>query len=101
MMPPYPILCYRQGCGRPAEYKLAARWSDGITGELKTYSLCCKECLPESFRESKRRQAQCRTAPVATRIEKGYKGGQHTVADPAQCKADPVWRYPPHHVAKR
>ena len=35
-MPPYPILCYRQGCEKPAVYKIAAQWSDGITRELKT-----------------------------------------------------------------
>src|SRR5262245_26888844 len=71
MMPPYPVLCYRKGCGRPAEYKIAARWSDGITGELKTYSLCCKDCLPVCFRESKRRQAQCRTAAGETLVPPG------------------------------
>jgi len=30
---PYPGLCYRPGCGLPALYKIAARWSDGITFE--------------------------------------------------------------------
>ena len=45
-MPPYAVLCYRPGCDRPAAYKVAARWSDGVTEELKTYSLCCAECLP-------------------------------------------------------
>jgi hypothetical protein len=59
----YPILCYTAGCGRPAVYKIAARWSDGITGELKTYSLCCRECLPEAFQRSRQKQAACRLAP--------------------------------------
>jgi hypothetical protein len=62
-MPPYAVLCYRTGCGRPAAYKVAARWSDGVTEELKTYSLCCEECLPDLFRRGRERQAPCRTAP--------------------------------------
>ena len=59
-MPPYPILCYTPGCGRPAVYKIAAHWSDGITAELKTYALSCAECLPELFRRSRVRQAACK-----------------------------------------
>jgi len=62
-MPPYAVLCYHPGCGRPAAYKVAARWSDGVTEELKTYSLCCEECLPDLFRRGRERQAVCRTAP--------------------------------------
>jgi hypothetical protein len=65
-MPPYPVLCYRQGCGRPAVYKIAARWSDGITQELKTYALSCPECLAGWFRHSRQRQAACRKAPGET-----------------------------------
>src|SRR5215210_4778516 len=61
-MPPYPIYCYRSGCGRLAVYKIAARWSDGATEELKTYSLACAECLPELFRQSVRKNAVCRRA---------------------------------------
>ena len=62
-MSPYAVLCYRPGCDRPAAYKVAARWSDGVTEELKTYSLCCAECLPDLFRRARQRQAVCRTAP--------------------------------------
>jgi hypothetical protein len=36
---------------------------DGVTEELKTYSLCCEECLPDLFRRGRERQAVCRTAP--------------------------------------
>ena|SRR5438128_1502272 len=61
-MPPYPVLCYRDGCGRPAVYKIAARWSDGITQELKTYALSCAECLPDWFRRGREKQAACRLA---------------------------------------
>src|SRR5438132_8445528 len=59
----YPLICYRHGCGRPAVYKIAARWSDGVTEELKTYALSCEECLPGWFRLSREKQAACRTAP--------------------------------------
>src|SRR5439155_16343332 len=62
-MPAYPILCYRKGCGKPAVYKIAARWSDGVTQELKTYALTCADCLPDWFRRSLAKQAVCRLAP--------------------------------------
>jgi hypothetical protein len=62
-MPPYPITCTSKGCQNLAEYKIAARWSDGLIGELKTYALCCAGCLETSFRESLRKQAACRLAP--------------------------------------
>src|SRR5437763_17186405 len=62
-MPPYPVLCYTPGCGQPAVYKIAARWSDGITEELKTYGLTCAACLPEWYRQSRAKQAACRRAP--------------------------------------
>jgi hypothetical protein len=61
-MPPYPILCYEPGCGVPAAYKIAARWSDGLTSELKTYGLACEQHLPAWFRWSLERQASCRRA---------------------------------------
>ena len=41
---PYLVCC--TGCGRPAGFKVAARWSDGATAELKTYALGCEGCLP-------------------------------------------------------
>ena len=61
-MPPYPILCYRPGCGQPALYKIAARWSDGVTQELKTYALTCADCLAASLARSRAKQAACRLA---------------------------------------
>ncbi len=61
-MPPYPVLCYRRDCGKPAAYKIAARWSDGVTEELKTYALSCADCLADWFRRSCAQQAACRTA---------------------------------------
>ena len=63
-MPPYPLCCYR--CGGPAVYKIAARWSDGVTQELKTYALTCPGCLRAWFERSRARQAACRRAPGET-----------------------------------
>jgi hypothetical protein len=63
-MSPYPLCCYR--CGQPAIYKIAARWSDGVTQELKTYGLACENCLAEWFQRSRERQAACRLAPGET-----------------------------------
>jgi hypothetical protein len=65
-MPPYPISCYRQGCGHLAVYKIAARWRDGVTQELKTYALTCADCLAELFRRSCAKQASCRLAKNET-----------------------------------
>jgi hypothetical protein len=82
-MPPYPILCYTPECGKPAQYKIAARWSDGLTGELKTYALSCADCLPEWFRRSRAKQAACRLAPGETlgkpwifHMERGHRDQQ-------------------------
>lgn len=59
-MPPYPIVCYTPACGQPAVYKVAARWSDGVTEELKTYALCCGACLPDWLARSRVKQQACR-----------------------------------------
>ena len=88
-MPPYPIYCYGDNCHRPAVYKIAARWSDGVTQELKTYALSCEECLAESFRTSREKQAACRLAPRETlespgiyHIERGQRDRLlHRLAD--------------------
>jgi hypothetical protein len=63
-----------------AVYKIAARWSDGITAELKTYGLCCQECLPRWFKESGVKQSQCRLAagevlapPGIYRLRQGHR----------------------------
>lgn len=62
-MPPYPVLCYAPGCGAPARFKIAARWSDGVTNELKTYSLACPDCVKELHAVAAAKQAACRLAP--------------------------------------
>ncbi|MBY0526525.1 MAG: hypothetical protein K2R98_24230 [Gemmataceae bacterium] len=79
-MPPYPLHCYRKGCGQLAIYKIAARWSDGVTSELKTYALSCEACLPEWFRLSRQKQAACRLTTAETleppgiyRMERGQR----------------------------
>jgi hypothetical protein len=61
-MPPYPVLCYTPGCGQPAVFKIAARWSDGATEELKTYALTCPTCLESWLQRSRQKQAACRLA---------------------------------------
>lgn len=61
-MPPYPVMCYAPGCANEAAYKVAARWSDGITYELKTYSLACEGCLSNLFRAAKQKRDRCRLA---------------------------------------
>ena len=62
MLPAYPLLCTRKGCAHLAVYKIAARWSDGVTEELKTYALVCAECLAEIYHESCAKNAACRRA---------------------------------------
>jgi hypothetical protein len=65
-MPPYPVRCYGRGCDQLAVFKIAARWSDGVTQELKTYALSCEACLAEQLAQSRIKQAACRTAPGET-----------------------------------
>src|SRR6266404_3364056 len=81
----YVIRCCTKSCHHEAAYKIASRWSDGITSELKTYSLCCDGCLPDCFRDSLRKQAACRLAsgeslevPGIYRIERGQRDRQLT-----------------------
>ena len=70
-MPPYPVICYAAGCRSEAAYKVAARWSDGITHELKTYSLACPTCLARLFDSAMLKRAACRLAPGETLDEPG------------------------------
>jgi hypothetical protein len=60
--PPYPVRCYAAGCPHEAAYKIAARWSDGVTSELKTYFLTCPACLPGLYRAAGVKKAACRLA---------------------------------------
>ena len=61
-MTSYPVYCLAPGCHRLAVFKIAARWSDGQTGELKTYGLACEQCLLRLLAEARLRQARCRLA---------------------------------------
>jgi hypothetical protein len=70
-MPSYPVICYGDGCSNEAAYKVAALWSDGVTGELKTYYLACADCLKELFRLATIKKAQCRLAPGESLSEPG------------------------------
>lgn len=62
-MPPYPVTCYAAKCPRLATYKIASRWSDGVTDELKTYYLSCPDCLTDLFALAVSKRAACRLAP--------------------------------------
>jgi hypothetical protein len=79
-MPPYPVLCYAPGCTSTAGYKIAAKWSDGVTNELKTYSLACPACLDALFAQSFAKRAACRLAPGESLDEPGiyelHRGGR-------------------------
>jgi hypothetical protein len=61
-MPPYTVRCYTPGCGQLAVYKIAARWSDGVTSELKCYGLTCATCLPVWLPRAQERHRACRLA---------------------------------------
>lgn len=61
-MPPYPVLCTGPGCSAPAAFKVAARWSDGLTHEFKTYGLACPGCVGRQYADAARKRAACRLA---------------------------------------
>jgi hypothetical protein len=81
-MPPYTVVCRTPGCGQAARYKIAARWTDGVTAELKTYALCCEACLPECFARGRQKQASCRLAPGEELDRPGIYALQHGQRDP-------------------
>jgi hypothetical protein len=65
-MPHYPVICYASGCPNPAAFKIAARWSDGLTHELKTYYLGCSACLSKLYASAVTKRNACRLAPGET-----------------------------------
>jgi hypothetical protein len=71
MISSYPVVCYRPGCGELAVYKIAARWSDGVTQELKTYGLACPACLAEQYARARAKRTACRLAPGESLEEPG------------------------------
>jgi hypothetical protein len=70
-MPPYPVTCTAPGCPNEAAFKIAARWSDGATDELKTYSLSCPACVETLYALALAKRAACRLAPGETLDEPG------------------------------
>lgn len=62
-MPPYPVYCYGKSCQALARYKIAARWSDGQTSELKTYGLACEACREMFLQHARDRYRLCRLLP--------------------------------------
>ena len=68
-MPPYEILCQTPACARPAVFKIASRWSDGGTRELKTYFLTCEECRDACLRQAAEKKQQCRLTAGETLSE--------------------------------
>jgi hypothetical protein len=65
-MPAYPLYCYQEGCKNLAAYKIAGRWSDGLQSELKTYGLCCADCLRDWFQKAQAKQKACHLAAGET-----------------------------------
>jgi hypothetical protein len=59
-MPAYPVRCL---CGALARVKIAARWSDGITHEFKTYYLACTACTPACLAQAQLKRDICRLTP--------------------------------------
>ncbi len=80
-MPPYPIYCYTPGCKNLATHKIAARWSDGVVAELKTYGLCCETCLPDWFKKSRAKQQLSRLVPGESLDPCGIYHLRHGVRD--------------------
>ncbi len=65
-MPPYAVMCYANGCNYEAQFKIAAKWSDGVTSELKTYFLSCPDCLATLYQTACVKKAACRLAAGET-----------------------------------
>lgn len=62
-MKPYKVICLQPECAEVAVFKIASLWSDGGAQDLKTYALCCKNCLANSFSLSLIKHKNCRTIP--------------------------------------
>src|SRR5947209_5240833 len=80
-MPPYPIYCYSTGCKNLAVYKIAGRWSDGMQSELKTYGLCCSDCLPSWYQKARGKRAACHPAAGETLEAPGIYHMEHGQRD--------------------
>jgi len=80
-MPSYPIYCYTPGCKNLAAYKIAGQWSDGMQSELKTYGLCCEDCLAEWYKKGLEKQKACLPAPGETLEAPGIYHMEHGQRD--------------------
>ena len=57
------VSCAHPGCPELAAYKVAARWSDGIFSELKTYGFACSDHLAEVFQDAEDRRLDYTLCP--------------------------------------
>ncbi len=73
-MPHYPVTCSRPDCAAAARVKIAARWSDGTTHELKTYYLTCAACAPELLPAARAKRKACRLTVGETLDEPAVYG---------------------------
>jgi hypothetical protein len=80
-MPHYPIYCLTPGCKNLAVYKIAARWSDGLESELKTYGLCCDDCVATWYARGITQREACRLAPGETLEQPGVFRLERTARD--------------------
>jgi hypothetical protein len=62
-MPKNVVQCCHGNCEAPAAYKIAARWSDGRSAELKTYGFACSEHIGPVFRDSEQRRQEYTPSP--------------------------------------
>jgi len=83
-MPPYAVMCYTTGCPHLAAFKVASRWSDGLTDEFKTYYLACPDCLRKFYALAVVKSAACRLAlgetldvPGVYELHRGELDKQH------------------------
>jgi hypothetical protein len=60
----YAVLC--TSCEKPATHKVAAKWSDGATEEMKTYYLSCEGCLAIHLESARVKRTACRLAEGET-----------------------------------
>ena len=81
-LPPYRVMCGKE-CSREAAFKIAARWSDGVTRELKTYFLACEECVSELYAQALVKKSACRLAadesladPEVFELTRGHRDRQ-------------------------
>jgi hypothetical protein len=58
--------CSFEGCGTPAEYKVAAPWSDGTSRELKNYGTACETHRSEMLSRARARSQGLKLADGET-----------------------------------